>query len=168
MGYSTATSNTCSARPGHAAAFVSYGVPRKACPSAIRSSPSARPRESGCRLIALRQEHQPHKLQHPSDQVDNDRSEERPKPIQYRHIVDLQQNCDDPNGKEREKQNFAHAFEFGWGQTARAGEVDNGERDLTGYGDPAAPAPNGFGRRLYRQQENPEDRIGERKNGIIK
>jgi len=44
---------------------------------------------SGRRLIALRQENQPHELQHPSDQMDNDRSEERPKPIQGHYIIEL-------------------------------------------------------------------------------
>jgi hypothetical protein len=125
-------------------------------------------RGHGCWLIALRQENQPHELQHPSDQMDNDPSEERPKQIQYRHIVELQQNRRDPNGEEREKQHSAYALEFGWRQAAHLREVEDSERDLADHGHTAAPAPNGFGRRLYRQQENPEDRIGERKNGIIK
>jgi hypothetical protein len=123
---------------------------------------------SGCRLIVLPHENQAHELQHPSDEMDNNRSEERPKPIQHRHIVELQQNYHGSNGEERKKQHFAYAFEFGRAQAARLREVHNGERDLTGYGHPATPTPNGFRRRLYRQQENPEDRIGKRKNGIIK
>ena len=107
---------------------------------------------SGCRLIALRQENQPHELQHPSDQMDNDPSEERPKQIQYRHIVELQQNRRDPNGEEREIQHSAYALEVGWLQTAHLREVEDGERDLADHGHPAIPTPNGFGRRLYCQQ----------------
>jgi len=99
--------------------------------------------------------------------MDNDPSEERPKPIQHRHIVELQQNCHEPDGEEREKQNFAHAFEFDRGQAAGLREVGDVERDLAGDGHPAGRTPNGFGRRLYRQQENPDDGIGEWENGII-
>jgi hypothetical protein len=32
-------------------------------------------------------------------------------------------------------------------------EVGDGERDLADHGHTAAPTPNGFGRRLYCQQE---------------
>jgi hypothetical protein len=124
--------------------------------------------ESGCRLIALRQENQPHELQHPSDQMDNDPSEERPKPIQYRHIVELQQNRRDSNGEEREKQHSCLCLEFGWRQTAHLREVDDGERDLAGDGHRATPTPNGFERRLYCQQENRYDGIGEGENGVAK
>ena len=116
----------------------------------------------------MRQEDQPHELQRSSDEMDRDPSEEGPKPIQYRHIVELQQNRRDPNEEEREKQHSAYALEFGLRQTAHLREVEDGEWDLADHGHSAAPTPNGFGWRLYRQQENPEDRIGERKNGIIK
>ena len=96
--------------------------------------------------------------------MDHDRSEERPKPIQDRHIIKLQQNCHDPNGEERKKQHLVYAFEFGRGQVARLREVDDGERDLASDGHSATPTPNGFGWRLDRQQENSEDGIGEGQN----
>ena len=45
---------------------------------------------SGLRLVALRQENQPHELQHRSHEVDDDSSKKRPKPIQHRSVIDLQ------------------------------------------------------------------------------
>jgi len=104
-------------------------------------------------LIALRQEDQPHELQHRSDQMDNDPSERTAKtnstPPYCRAAVKLSWS----NGEERKKQHFAYAFELGRGQAARLREVDDGERNLAHYGYPAAPAPNSFGRRFYCQQE---------------
>ena len=47
-------------------------------------------------------------------------------------------------------------------------EVGDGERDLADHGHTAAPTPNGFGRRLYCQQENRNDGIGERENEVAK
>jgi hypothetical protein len=88
--------------------------------------------ESGRRLIALRQENQPHELQHPSDQMDNDPSKKRPKPIQHRNVIDLQRNRDDPDAKEWEEQHPIHPFEFGWGEAARCPEVEDRERNLAG------------------------------------
>jgi hypothetical protein len=68
---------------------------------------------SGCRLVALRQENQPHELQHRSHEVDDDSSKKRPKPIQHRNVIDLQRNRRDPDAKEWEEQHLVHPFEFG-------------------------------------------------------
>ena len=74
--------------------------------------------ESGCRLIALRQENQPHELQHRSDEVDDDSSKKR--------------NRHDPDAKEWEEQHPIHPFEFGWSEAARCLEVEDRERNLAG------------------------------------
>ena len=88
--------------------------------------------ESGRRLIALRQEDQPHELQHPSDQMGNDPNKKRPKPIQHRNVIDLQRNRHDPDAKEWEEQHPIHPFEFGWSEAARCLEVEDRERNLAG------------------------------------
>ena len=76
--------------------------------------------ESGCRLIALRQENQPHELQHRSDEVDDDSSKKR--------------NRHDPDAKEWEEQHPIHPFEFGWSEAARCLEVEDRERNLAKLG----------------------------------
>jgi len=90
--------------------------------------------ESGCRLIALQQENQPHELQHRSHEVDDDSSKKRPKPIQHRNVIDWQRNRHDPDAKEWEEQHPVHPFEFGWGEAARCLEVEDREWNLTKLG----------------------------------
>jgi len=88
--------------------------------------------DSGSRLIALRQENQPHELQHRSHEVDEDSSKKRPKPIQHRNVIDLQRNRDDPDAKQWEEQHPIHPFEFGWGEAPCGLEVEDRERNLAG------------------------------------
>jgi hypothetical protein len=123
---------------------------------------------SGCRLVALRQENQPYELQHPSDQIDNDPSEERPKQIQYRHIVELQQNRRDPNGEEREIQHSAMPLNSAGfrRRTSVKLRMANGTWQTTAT--PLHQRQMDSDGRLYCQQKNRNDGIGEGENGVTK
>jgi hypothetical protein len=87
---------------------------------------------SGCRLVALRQENQPHELQHRSHEVDDDSSKKTTKTNSTPQCYRFAANRHDPDAKEWEEQHLVHPFEFGWGEAARCLEVEDRERNLAG------------------------------------
>jgi len=95
--------------------------------------------------------------------MDDDPGEERPKPIPDRNVVELQQNRNDSNGKERKEQRLVYAFEFNCAKLAHGGEIKDRKRELTKRGHRAAPSPNRY-RRPHREQKNPDDSVGQRQD----
>ena len=93
--------------------------------------------------------------------MDDDPSEERPKPIPDCDVVELQQNRGDSGGKKRKEQDLAYTFEFHCAKLAHGGEIKDRKRELTKRCHRAAPAPDRFRRRPYREKENSNDSVGQ-------
>src|SRR5690348_4352473 len=100
--------------------------------------------------------------------MDKNSGEERPKTVQHCDVVKLQQKGGDPDGKQRIKEDFGHAFEFIRTKATWRSESCDCKRHLENCGKRTAPFPDRIRRWFYCEQQYSKQRVSERKNGITK